>query len=117
MKTIFLLDMQKSEFDSLMNLMSVKPIILDTTKNKTEEEEYNEIKYFIDLFLNSDTGEIKNASIMIVRFSGRERIAREAGDQCKETIITLSTKKRSIYYTSELKDVFIKAIETVVQEK
>ena len=107
MKIIFLLDLQSHELDAIMDLVKTKSIFLDTRK-RTEEIEYNEIKSEINKFLNS------SFEIMIVRFSGRETIVKDLGDEYSEMIVALSTSKRSVYYTSELQNVFYKMMNVIV---
>ena len=107
MKIIFLLDLQSHELDAIMDLVKTKSIFLDTRK-RTEEIEYNEIKSEINKFLNS------SFEIMIVRFSGRESIVKDLGDEYSEMIVALSTSKRSVYYTSELRNVFYKMMNVIV---
>lgn len=107
MKIIFLLDLQSHELDAIMDLVKTKSIFLDTRK-RAEEIEYSEIKSEINKFLNS------SFEIMIVRFSGRESIVKDLGDEYSEMIVALSTSKRSVYYTSELQNVFYKMMNVIV---
>jgi len=72
---------------------------LDTSK-QNKEKEYNKIKNEINKFLNSDI------NVMLIRFSGREIIVKELGDEYSEMIIALSTNKRSSFYVSEMQKVF-----------
>lgn len=107
MKIIFLLDLQSNELDAVMDLVKTKKVLLDTRK-QTEEKEYSEIKYFIDLFLKSSV--YSNVDVMLVWFSGKESIVKDLGDEYSDMIVSLSTNKRSQYYTNEIQNVFNKMI-------
>lgn len=103
MKIIFLLDLQSHELDAIMDLVKTKSIFLDT-HDQTEEKEYNRIKYEIDKFLNS------SIETMVVRFTGRETIVKDLGDEYSEMIVALSTNKQSRYYTREIRKIFFEML-------
>lgn len=68
-----------------------KSIYLDTT-HCDEEHEYNNLLDNINKFIDS------NFEIMIAKYSGRENITRDIGDEFSEMIVTFSSNKNSNYY-------------------
>lgn len=92
MKIVFLVECDK-EIDNLD--LDYKVMVVETN-NLKEKKEINLICNSINKFSKS------NYEILFVKFSGKEEISSLIGDEFSEMIVTLSSNKKSLYYTSNL---------------
>lgn len=93
MKLVMLVDGNKSNFEQLIDNLNNKKSYLVDTQNCDETHEYNYLLRSIKSFSQS------NSEIMLAKFSGRESIVRDLGDESPEMILSLSYNKNSRYYT------------------
>jgi len=93
MKLVILVDSNLKKFDEMVELVKNRnPLIIDTERC----DESHECKYLIESIKELSQS---NSEIMLVKFSGRESVFRELGDERPEMIIALSSDKHSQYYT------------------
>lgn len=106
MKVVILIDSNLKSFDEMVNLVEERnPLIIDTG-HCDEDHEYKYILNSIEEFSNSSN------EIMLGKFSGKERVLRELGDERPEMIIALSSNKNSQYYAEHPLVMFRELLET-----
>ena len=90
-KLVVLVDSSKENFNELRNIVEgYLPEFEDTTCDNggvSDEDESDYINVLIDMFSKS------NDDVMFIRFSGKENVARQVGDECSEMVIPISSKK------------------------
>jgi len=110
MKIIILVDSNIESFDKMVDLVEDKDIILIHTERCDEVNEYRYLLRTIDEFSKSDS------EIMLGKFSGRENIIKELGDERSEMILALSSKKNSRHYAGKPIDTFLNLIHMFEKE-
>lgn len=106
MKFVILVDGSTSNFEKMIDLTlgaKKKSLFIDT-EHCDEDHEYAYLKNSISDFSQSD------GEIMLTKFSGRESIVRELGDECPEMILSLSYNKNNKYFTENPIDTFVDLI-------
>jgi len=95
MKLIVLIEGSKTNLDILIELArnTYETIAFTDTEYCDEETEHKILFGEIDEFLKSED------NIMFIRFSGREIIAKNVGDEFSEMVVVMSYNKYSKYYT------------------
>jgi hypothetical protein len=81
-----------------------EPLIIDTERCD-ESHEYTYLENSIKEFSQS------NSKIMLGKFSGRESVLRELGDERPEMILALSSNKNSQHYTEHPVAMFIELLK------
>ena len=110
MKLIVLVDCNLTSFDEMVSLVEEKkPLIIDTERCD-EPHEYRYILNSIKEFSQS------NSEIMLGKFSGRESVLRELGDDRPEMILALSSNKYSQHYAERPVAMFIELLKTFEKE-
>lgn len=104
MKLVVLVDGSTSNFEKMVNIVGDKEALFINTQNCDEEHEYAYLLKSINEFSHS------YKEILLAKFSGRESIVEDLGDECPEMIIPLSYNKNSRYYTENTIDVFLDTI-------
>lgn len=93
MKFVLLVDGSTSNFEKMIDLVyNQKSHFVDTTECD-EDHEYRYLKDEISAFARSDD------EVMLTKFSGRESIIRDLGDEQPEMIISMSYNKNSKWFT------------------
>jgi len=93
MKLVVLVDSKNGDFQEMAKKVEdKKPVLLDT-KDYQEKSEYRYLLNSIENFSHS------KKQVLLARFSGKESVAKNLGDECSEMILTLSDNKNSSYYT------------------
>lgn len=93
MKIVVLLDGSNNSFSKMIDIVSNKKGLFIDTKDTDEVHEYNYLSHCIDSFSKSDN------EIMLTRFSGRDSVVKNLGDEHSEMIVALSYNKDSRFYT------------------
>ena len=106
MKVIILVESSPENFEEILNSVDSKELYIVNTEQCDEDHEY---LYLLDSIRVFDQS--KN-EIMLTKFSGRERIIRELGDERSEMILALSSNKKSKYYSPSLVETFSNIIQT-----
>jgi hypothetical protein len=104
MKLVVLVNDSKGDFEQIIDLVGNRKSLFIDTQHCDEEHEYNTISSNIAYFSQS------NKEIMLARFSGRESIVKNLGDERPEMIITLSGDKSNSYYTENPVEKFVDLI-------
>jgi hypothetical protein len=110
MKIVILVDSNIQCFDKMVDLVQNKDIILIDTERCDEANEYRYLIKTIDEFSKS------NSEIMLGKFSGRESVIKELGDERSEMILALSSKKNSRHYAGKPIDMFLNLISMFEKE-
>ena len=110
MKFVILVDSNLKSFDEMVGLVKDKdPLIIDTERCD-ESHEYKYILNSIEEFSQAD------CEIMLGKFSGRESVLRELGDERPEMIIALSSNKNSQHYAENPVAMFLELLKTFEKE-
>jgi hypothetical protein len=104
MKLVVLVDGSTSNFEKMIEIAGRKEALFINTQNCDEVHEYAYLLKSIKEFSHSDK------EILLAKFSGRESVVEDLGDDCPEMIIPLSYNKNSKYYTENTIDVFLDLI-------
>ena len=100
MKFVLLIDGSFNNFKRMIDLLANrKSHFIDTTKCD-EEHEYYYLKKEIEKFSHS------NNEVLLVRFSGRQAIAKEIGDETPEMVVFISYDKNSRQFVENPIEVF-----------
>lgn len=110
MKAIILVDSNTNSFNTMVNLVNDKNIVIVDTEQCDEPHEYTHLMNAINEFSKSSN------EIMLGRFSGKESVIRELGDECSDMIITLSSNSDSQYYTEHPVAIFSNIIQALEKE-
>jgi hypothetical protein len=110
MKIVILVDSNIKSFDKMVDLVQDKDIILIDTERCDEANEYRYLVRTLDEFSKSDS------EIMLGKFSGRENVIKELGDERPEMILALSSKKNSRHYVGKPIDTFLNLISMFEKE-
>ena len=106
-----LIDGSNKSFEEVIDVANNKQSILIDTENCDETKEYRYLDRTINFFSQLDSKEV-----MLAKFSGKETIVRDLGDEHSEMIIVLSDNKKSRYYTQSPKRTFLDLINIFEQE-
>lgn len=110
MKIVILVDSNLKSFDEMVDLVEEKePLIIDTERCD-ESHEYKYILNSIKEFSQS------NSEIMLGKFSGRESVLRELGDERPEMILALSSNRNSQHYAENPVTMFSELLKTFQKE-
>ena len=110
MKLVILVDSNTKSFDKMIELVGEKDVYLINTERCDANHEY---KYLLD--------SIKEFSrygneVMLGKFSGRETIVKELGDERPEMIVALSSNRNSRHYSETPVDTFLNFIQIFEKE-
>lgn len=109
MKFITLVDGSIGSLEELYLTTEDRKSFLIDTKDCDEEKEFKFLIKKIDEFSQS------GSHIMLARFSGRESIIKNIGDECSEMIVPISFNKKSKYFVEHPIDVFAKLVNIFKQ--
>lgn len=101
MKIVILVDSNTVNFNNMVDLVNGKEIYIIDTEHCDEQHEYQYLLDSIRQFSKS------NNEIMLTKYSGRESIVKELGDERPEMILALSSNKNNRHYSGSLVDVFL----------
>jgi hypothetical protein len=110
MKFIVLTDSKNGDFEKMVGAVQGKEPFLVDTQDCDKRTEYEHLLFNVDLFSQS------NKEIMLVKFSGKEEIVQNLGDERPEMIVSLSDNKKSKYYTESTIDMFLSLINIFDKE-
>jgi hypothetical protein len=110
MKLVILVDCNAKSFERMVSLVDKKDILIIVTERCDETHEYRNLVDAIKEFSNS------NSEIMLGKFSGREKIIKELGDERSEMILALSSNKNSQHYSARPVDTFLELINAFEKE-
>jgi|WetSurSiteA1Bulk_404760.scaffolds.fasta_scaffold00380_15 hypothetical protein len=110
MKFVILVDSNLKSFDEMVDLVKDKEPLIINTERCDETHEYKYLLNLIDEFSQS------NSEIMLGKFSGRESVLRELGDERSEMIIALSSNKYSQHYAEYPVTMFSELLKTFEKE-
>jgi hypothetical protein len=110
MKLVILVDSNLKSFDEMVSLVEEKePLVIDTERC----DESHEYKYLLNSIKEFSQS---NSEIMLAKFSGRETVLRELGDERPEMIIALSSNKNSQHYAEHPLAMFSELLKTFEKE-
>jgi len=109
MKIIILVESDWKQFEDMLSKLD-KPSVLLNTGNCKECEEYDMISNTIDLFALSEV------EVMVVKYSGREDVARSLGDNCPQMIIPVSYNETSLNYMEHPVETFLELVDILEKE-
>lgn len=101
MKAVILFDGDDASFEEMVDTLNHKKPRLVHSAKCDESQEYEYLTRDMDYFFKSDD------DIMLVKFSGKDSISKNLGEERSEMIITLSNKKNSKYYMECPKQTFV----------
>jgi hypothetical protein len=104
MKLVVLVNDSKGDFEQMIDAVGNTQSLFIDTQHCDEEHEYNNLNSNIAYFSQSDK------QIMLARFSGRESIVKNLGDERPEMIISISGDKSTSYYTENPVATFVNLI-------
>lgn len=101
-----LIDGGNGNFEKMIDIAKSKrkKTFFTNTKACDESREYEQLLGNINRFSKS------TSEIMLAKFSGRESIVTDLGDESPEMIVSLSYNKNSNYYTENPVDMFLDLI-------
>ena len=108
MKLIVLFEGNTACFEQMSTLLGDKITLLIDTEKCTERQEY---EYLLDEITSSVEGEV-----ILVKFSGRDSIIKDLGDECSEMIVCLSNNEFSKYYVENPVEMFIDLVTIFEKE-
>ena len=100
-----LIDSGRNVFEDMIDLVQTKKCVIIDTTNCDECHEYRYLLNTIDLFEKSNT------EIMLVKFSGKESIVQDLGDERPAMILSLSNDETSNYYTEKPVEMLTNLVE------
>ncbi len=109
-KIVILVDGSKENFDKMVDTAGKQDSIFINTENCDELKEYDYLLNTIDEFSHS------NRQVMLAKFSGRESIIRNIGEERPEMIVSLSYNPNSKYYSACPTDMFSELINIFEKE-
>ena len=93
MKLVILADGSKYTFEQMVLRLDAKESILIDTESCDEAHEF---RYLFDAIHElSHSGK----EVLLAKFSGKENVSKNLGDECSEMIVTLSDRRGSRFYT------------------
>jgi len=110
MKLIILVDSNARNFEKMVDLIGDRESIVVNTERCDEPHEYRYLTDSIQEFSKS------NNEVMLGKFSGRENIIKELGDERSEMILALSSNKNSRHYSASPVDTFLNLIDIFEKE-
>lgn len=111
MKLVVLAESSDDTFHHMIELSkNHKSVHIDTHKCD-EEHEYRYLLDNINMFRDS------KFEIMIAKYSGRESISKDLGDECSEMIIPFSCNKLSKYYIENPINIFLEMLNSFEKEQ
>jgi hypothetical protein len=87
MKIVLLLDSCNHDFLEIINNSDIKDSVYIDTQSSNEMFEFAHLKRNIDNFKKS------SKHLMIARYSGRNAVSKDIGDECSEMIIPVNMEK------------------------
>jgi hypothetical protein len=108
MKLVVLANVSKESFEEMIDSVGGKSSEFIDTESCDEDHEYKYLLMNIHKFSRSSN------EILLAKFSGRESIVKELGDECSDMIISLSSNGCSNYYDENPVDLFGKLIHIFV---
>lgn len=109
-KIVILVDSNFRSFEKMVELVNDKNVLIVDTERCDEAHEYRHLVNSIKEFSKS------NSEIMLSKFSGRESIIKELGDERPEMILALSSNKNSRHYSETPVDTFLSLIQMFEKE-
>jgi hypothetical protein len=110
MKVVILVDSNTKKFEEMVSLVENKNIAIVDTERCDETHEYKHLLNSILEFSKS------NSEVMLAKFSGRESIIKELGDERPEMILALSSNKNSRHYAGKPIEAFLNLISMFEKE-
>lgn len=110
MKLIVLVNSNIDSFNKMVELINKKEIYIINTEHCDANHEYNYLLDSIKEFSRSSN------EVMLGKFSGRETIIKELGDERPEMIVTLSSNKNSRHYSENPVETFLHTIVAFEKE-
>lgn len=110
MKLVILVDSNTNSFESMVSLVDDKNITIIDTERCDAPHEYKHLVNAINEFSKS------KSEIMLGKFSGREDVIKELGDECSEMILALSSDRNSRHYAEQPVTLFSDLIRTFEKE-
>jgi hypothetical protein len=109
-KLVILIDSNLKSFDEMVSLVEDKnPLIIDTERC----DESHEYKYLLNSIREFSQS---NSEIMLGKFSGRESVLRELGDERPEMILALSSNRNSQHFSERPVTMFRELLKTFEKE-
>ncbi len=93
MQFVILIDSDKNDMEDMADTIKSRKYLIVNTEHCSEFKEYRYLLNTIRAFSKS------NKEILLAKFSGKESVAKDLGDECSEMVLTLSNKENSSYYT------------------
>lgn len=110
MKLIMMTDGSTTNFERMICAIPKYNSTYLNTENCDELHEFNYLIESVEDFQSS------SKEIMLVKFSGRENIVKNLGDECSEMLIYLSYNKCSKYYTEHPIEMFLDLVNLFKKE-
>lgn len=109
-KIVILVDSNLKSFEKMVELVNDKNVLIINTEKCDDVHEYRHLVNSIKEFSKS------NSEIMLSKFSGRENVIKELGDECPEMILALSSNKNSRHYSESPVDTFLSLVQMFEKE-
>lgn len=93
MQFVILVDSDKGDMEDMTDAIKSRSYLIVNTEHCGELREYRYLLNTIRAFSKS------KKEILLAKFSGKESVAKDLGDECSEMVLTLSNKEDSSYYT------------------
>ena len=110
MKIVMLVDGTEENFEDMIDAVGTRPSLFIDTGHCDETHECRYLTDSIGLFSQSES------EVMLAKFSGKESIIKDLGDERPEMILTLSDKRNSKYYTECPRDTLLDLFNIFEQE-
>lgn len=110
MKLVILVDSNTKSFEKMVDLVDKKEVYIINTERCDATHEYNYLLDSVKEFSRS------NNEIMLGKFSGRENVVKELGDERPEMIVALSSNKNSRHYSEVPVDMFLNLVDMFEKE-
>jgi len=109
MKLILLVESNWKQFENMTSKLE-KPSVLLNTEKCEENEEYEIISNSIKSLADSEI------EVMVIKYSGKDSIARSLGDICPEMIIPVSYNVASPNYIEHPVETFLDLVRLLEKE-
>lgn len=106
MKLVVLVDSPQQLVAEMVEEIEDHTSFYINTERCSQSQEYTYLMHNISDFAKSGD------EIMLAKFSGREDVAQEIGDNSSEMVVPISDKKDSKYYTEGIVKTFIELVQT-----
>ena len=110
MKLVALIDCSNDNFKKIIEMSKHHKSVFLDTEHCDESHEY---KYLLDSIKHLRSSD---EEIVVAKYSGREMISKDLGDECPEMIVSFSTNKNSKNYIDCPVDIFINILNLLEKE-